>query len=76
MSITKKALKLDVNNEAAVDRFEMYVERVIENANYDRDLADARALIKKAKTLSKSSTTQANVKTVLDLVAAIPTCPS
>jgi GNAT superfamily N-acetyltransferase len=72
MSITKKALKLDVNNEAAVDRFEMYVERVIENANYDRDLADARALIKKAKTLSKSSTTQANVKTVLDLVAAIP----
>jgi hypothetical protein len=72
MSITKKALKLDVNNEAAVDRFEMYVERVIENANYDRDLADARALIKKAKTLSKSTTTQANVKTVLDLISAVP----
>jgi hypothetical protein len=71
MSITKKALKLDVNNEAAVDRFEMYVERVIENANYDRDLADARALIKKAKTFAKAKGTQGNVKTTLDAIASI-----
>jgi hypothetical protein len=71
MSITKKALKLDVNNEAAVDRFEMYVERVIENANYDRDLADARALIKRAKTFAKSKDTQGNVKTTLDAIANI-----
>ena len=71
MSITKRALKLDVNNEAAVDRFEMYVERVIENANYDRDLADARALIKRAKTFAKSKDTQGNVKTTLDAIANI-----
>jgi len=71
MSITKRALKLDVNNEAAVDRFEMYVERVIENANYDQDLADARALIKRAKTFAKSKETQGNVKTTLDAIANI-----
>jgi hypothetical protein len=71
MSITKRALKLDVNNEAAVDRFEMYVERVIENANYDQDLSDARALIKRAKTFAKSKETQGNVKTTLDAIANI-----
>ena len=72
MSLTKKALRLDVNNEDAVDRFVAYAEKVIENANYDRDLADARGLIKRSKEFAKAKTTQGNVKTVLDMISLVP----
>jgi hypothetical protein len=71
MALAKQALKLDVNNEKAVDKFTMYVERVIENANYDADLRQAKALVKKANKLSKSKTIQANQSTILEAISNV-----
>jgi hypothetical protein len=71
MALAKQALKLDVNNEKAVDKFAMYVERVIENANYDADLRQAKALVKKAGKLAKSKTAMGNQPVVLEAISNI-----
>jgi hypothetical protein len=49
----------------------MYVERVIENANYDADLRQAKALVKKAGKLAKSKTAMGNQPVVLEAISNI-----
>jgi hypothetical protein len=71
ISLAKQALKLDVNNEKAVDRYIMYVERVVENANYDKDLSDAKALRKRAKEMAKKKNIGPEQKKVLEAVGNI-----
>jgi hypothetical protein len=71
ISLAKQALKLDVNNEKAVDRYIMYVERVVENANYDKDLSDAKALRKRAKEMAKKKNIGPEQKKVLEAIGNI-----
>jgi hypothetical protein len=71
ISLAKQALKLDVNNEKAVDRYIMYVERVVENANYDKDLSDAKALRKRAKQMAKNKNIGPEQKKVLEAIGNI-----
>jgi hypothetical protein len=71
ISLAKQALKLDVNNEKAVDRYIMYVERVVENANYDKDLSDAKALRKRAKQIAKNKNIGPEQKKVLEAIGNI-----
>jgi hypothetical protein len=71
ISLAKQALKLDVNNEKAVDRYIMYVERVVENANYDKDLSDAKALRKRAKQMANNKNIGPEQKKVLEAIGNI-----
>ena len=52
-AIMSVALKTQFDNEASINAFNKYADKVIENANYEKDISDALSTIKRAKQLSK-----------------------
>jgi len=70
-AITSKALQTQFDNEASILGFVNYANKVIENANYEKDLSDAKSAIKSAKRLAKQKGLAANIKANLEKLANI-----
>lgn len=52
-AITSKAMQTQFDNDASIRNFLNYANKVIENANYEKDISGALSTIKRAKQLSK-----------------------
>jgi len=70
-AITSKAMQTQFDNEASIKSFINYANKVIENANYNRDISDAKAAIKSAKRLAKQKGLAGNIKANLEKLANI-----
>jgi hypothetical protein len=64
-AITSKAMQTQFDNEASILGFINYANKVIENANYNRDISDAKAAIKTAKGLASKKSGPPNIKRYL-----------
>jgi hypothetical protein len=64
-ALMKRAALVNFASEKSVDNFISYAEKTIANANYDKDLADAKLAQKRAKELAKRDKVPDNQKEVL-----------
>lgn len=70
-AITGKAMQTQFDNEASILSFINYANKVVENANYNRDISDAKAAIRSAKRLAKQKGLAGNIKANLEKLANI-----
>jgi len=70
-AIVNKAMQVRFDNDASILSFLNYANKVIDNANYDRDVSDAKKAISSAKNLAKQKDIPAPVKDVLKEFAGI-----
>jgi hypothetical protein len=65
-AIVNKAMQVRFDNDASILSFLNYANKVIDNANYDRDVSDARNALKSAKRLAKQKNVPVDAKKVLE----------
>jgi hypothetical protein len=70
-ALMKRAAMVNFASEKSVNNFITYAEKVVENANYDRDVADAKAAQKRAKEIAKRKNVGAPQKQVLNDIAIV-----
>jgi hypothetical protein len=70
-AIVNKAMQVRFDNDASILSFLNYANKVIDNANYDRDLSDAKKAIKSAKRLAKQKDVPAPAQGILKRFANI-----
>lgn len=72
-ALVGRAAKVDPRNDAQVERFIRYAERVVSNANYAEDVKRAKAAKKKASKMSRRKNVPINHVEVLEDIARIDT---
>jgi len=70
-AIVNKAMQVRFDNDASILSFLNYANKVIDNANYDRDLSDARKAVSRAKQLSKQKGVPADAQKILEKFSGI-----
>ena len=70
-ALMKRAAMVNFASEKSVDNFITYAEKVVENANYDRDVADAKAAQKRAKEIAKRKNVAGPQKQVLEDIGKV-----
>jgi len=64
-AITSKAMQTQFDNEASIKGFLNYANKVIENANYNKDISEAKAAIKRARQLADQKKGSPQTKAIL-----------
>jgi hypothetical protein len=70
-ALMKRAAMVNFASEKSVDNFITYAEKVVENANYDRDVADAKTAQKRAKEIAKRKNVAGPQKQVLEDIGKV-----
>jgi hypothetical protein len=70
-AIVNKAMQVRFDNDASILSFLNYANKVIDNANYDRDVSDARKAVSRAKQLSKQKGVPADAQKILERFSGI-----
>jgi len=70
-SLTTRAAKVNVTNHTVVAKYLNYVDRVLENANYAKDLSDARAARRAAKKVARNRKAPINHRQAMQMAAEV-----